>query len=226
MLESGSEITGCQYIPDLESVCISTKKGDILLYDISNESAEIVGCLDSGILTMEWSPDYELVVFVTENGSLIEMTKEWDIVTEVAIEIDPETQIPIKQSTAALSWRGDGKVFACLSSSEGKSTSSLRVYDRACIFESKNESNADIENKNLSWRPSGSVITCTQNIPNQRYDTIFFERNGLRHGEFTFPTPCSAKYLDWNSSSDLLAILVRSPSSVVRLPFLLFFSIF
>ena len=57
----------------------------------------------------------------------------------------------------------------------------------------------------LSWRPSGNLIVGTQrfgNIPGEsiqkadggsglgpgrdgRHDIVFFERNGLRHGEFT-----------------------------------------
>ncbi len=35
---------------------------------------------------MSWSPDYELMVLVTGNNTLVSMTQEWDIVTEVSID--------------------------------------------------------------------------------------------------------------------------------------------
>ena len=38
----------------------------------------------------------------------------------------------------------------------------------------------------ISYRPSGNLIASTQRRPN-KHDVIFFEKNGLRHGEFTLP---------------------------------------
>lgn len=35
-------------------------------------------------------------------------------------------------------------------------------------------------------RPSGNLITSTQEKPN-RHDVVFLEKNGLLHGEFTLP---------------------------------------
>ena len=46
----------------------------------------------------------------------------------------------------------------------------------------------------MSWRPSGNLIVGTQRFGSAaglasgiegRHDVVFFERNGLRHGEFT-----------------------------------------
>jgi len=36
------------------------------------------------------------------------------------------------------------------------------------------------------FRPSGSVIAGTMRKPN-KHEVIFFEKNGLRHGEFSLP---------------------------------------
>ena len=38
----------------------------------------------------------------------------------------------------------------------------------------------------VSLRPSGSLIASSQRKPH-RHEIIFFERNGLRHGEFILP---------------------------------------
>ena len=40
--------------------------------------------------------------------------------------------------------------------------------------------------QSLAWRPAGNLIASTQRLPH-RHDVVFFERNGLRHGEFTLP---------------------------------------
>lgn len=44
-----------------------------------------------------------------------------------------------------------------------------------------------------------------------RHDIVFFERNGLRHGEFGLPHGdssgnCVVKELDWNCDSSILAV--------------------
>lgn len=38
----------------------------------------------------------------------------------------------------------------------------------------------------FALRPSGSLIASTQDKPNQQ-DVVFFEKNGLLHGQFTLP---------------------------------------
>lgn len=79
LLPQDSKIIGLEYIPDLEAVCLATRGGEIISYEISLnevstknfhyliEQAECVGVVDSGITAMGWSPDNELVVF--NNGS-------------------------------------------------------------------------------------------------------------------------------------------------------------
>jgi len=48
--------------------------------------AECVGFIDSEIRAMSWSPDYELLILVTGNGTILSMTQEWDIVAEVPVQ--------------------------------------------------------------------------------------------------------------------------------------------
>ncbi|CAJ0941111.1 unnamed protein product [Ranitomeya imitator] len=56
-------------------------------------------------------------------------------------------------------------------------------------------------------KPSGSLIASTQSKPN-KHDVVFFEKNGLLHGEFTLPFgkgDVQVKELLWNSDSTVLA---------------------
>lgn len=41
-----------------------------------------MGCCDDGVSCMAWSPDQELVLFVTGNHKLILMTRDFDIISE------------------------------------------------------------------------------------------------------------------------------------------------
>lgn len=61
--------------------------------------AECVGFIDSEIRGMSWSPDYELMVLVTGNRSILSMTQEWDIITEVPLQGD---QLQVSQAISLL----------------------------------------------------------------------------------------------------------------------------
>ena len=52
--------------------------------------AECVGFIDSEIRGMSWSPDYELMILVTGNRTILSMTQEWEIVTEVPLQDEPQ----------------------------------------------------------------------------------------------------------------------------------------
>lgn len=75
-------VTGIQHLPDLESVCVATGKGDVILWNTVTEQLECVGSVDSGLRCMAWSPDQELVVFMTGEETLIMMTKDFDPISE------------------------------------------------------------------------------------------------------------------------------------------------
>lgn len=47
--------------------------------NIEKEQAECVGIIDTGLKAMSWSPDYEIVAFATGKGTLMFMTKEWEV---------------------------------------------------------------------------------------------------------------------------------------------------
>ncbi|XP_066914863.1 elongator complex protein 1-like [Clytia hemisphaerica] len=56
--------------------------------------------------------------------------------------------------------------------------------------------------------------TCSQQKPN-KHDVIFFEKNGLQHGEFTLsskPNDKLIKQILWNPNSDILTLLIQDLS--------------
>ncbi|KAF8633329.1 hypothetical protein AX17_004501 [Amanita inopinata Kibby_2008] len=102
---------------------------------------------------------------------------------------------PDDDGVPRISWRGDGQYFVISTLSppttDGLRRRVLRVYDRQAILQSTSEAIGGLEHP-ISWRPSGNLIAGTQRFgfegggagKVERHDVVFFERNGLRHGEF------------------------------------------
>uniref|UniRef100_A0A672PRW0 Elongator complex protein 1 n=1 Tax=Sinocyclocheilus grahami TaxID=75366 RepID=A0A672PRW0_SINGR len=87
--EDGSGVVvAIQDLPDQESVCVATASGDVLLYNLNTSQLECVGSVESGLTGMMWSPDQELVTLTTGQETIIMMTKDFEPITEVAINQD------------------------------------------------------------------------------------------------------------------------------------------
>lgn len=113
----------------------------------------------------------------------------------------------------SISWRGDG-AYVAVNSVEGGVRRVIRVYSREGTLDSVNEPVDGLEGA-LSWRPSGNLIAGIQRL-DDRVDVVFFERNGLRHGQFTLRVSeeeraswASNIQLSWNVDSTVLAVLFR-----------------
>ncbi|RAK86638.1 elongator complex protein 1 [Aspergillus costaricaensis CBS 115574] len=109
-----------------------------------------------------------------------------------------------------ISWRGDG-AYVAVNSIEAGVRRAIRVYSREGTLDSISEPVDGLEGA-LSWRPSGNLIAGIQRRED-RIDVVFFERNGLRHGEFTLrlteeerSTWASKIHLSWNVDSTVLAV--------------------
>lgn len=111
---------------------------------------------------------------------------------------------------ATISWRGDGAFVAVCTILDGKRRL-IRVYSREGILDSVGEPVDGLEGA-LSWRPAGNLMAGIQRSP-ERTDVVFFERNGLRHGQFSLretPRELAGKpiKLAWNNDSTVLAVII------------------
>ncbi|XP_054453023.1 elongator complex protein 1 [Anoplopoma fimbria] len=87
--EDGSgTVVGLQDQAELESACLATAGGDVVLFNFKTCKLECVGSVDSGLTSMSWSPDGELVVLTTGQETIIMMTKEFEPITEIGIHQD------------------------------------------------------------------------------------------------------------------------------------------
>jgi elongator complex protein 1 len=134
-----------------------------------------------------------------------------------------------------ISWRGDSAFFSISSISQSRRRT-IRVYNSSAALQSTSEPVAGLEHS-LSWKPEGTLIASTQRFGkgdglargrDGRHDVIFFERNGLRHGEFELRCDrwkrsaekesnlrygYRVKELAWNADSSVLAVWIELDDS-------------
>lgn len=234
-------VVGVHYLPDQSGVCLATSNGNLVLWALDVTELECVGCVESGLTAMTWSPDQELLVLTTGANTVILMTREFDPITEMPLHSDEfgegelmtvgwgkkETQfhgsegkqaaqkqkesgqpaLPWDDRQPRIKWRGDGQFFAVSSINPASGARYIRVWSREGALQSTSEPVNGLEQA-LFWKPSGALIASTQRKPN-KHDVVFFEKNGLQHGEFTLPfdvQEVKVRELMWNMDSTILAI--------------------
>lgn len=125
--------------------------------------------------------------------------------------VDQGVLSPNDDASTSISWRGDG-AYVAVNAVEGERRL-IRVYSREGELDSASEPVDGLEGT-LSWRPSGNLMAGIQRFED-RVDVAFFERNGLRHGQFTLRSPTGPVTaherirLEWNSDSTVLAVILR-----------------
>ena len=125
-------------------------------------------------------------------------------------KVDKGLFSPNDSRESSISWRGDG-AFVAVNSCLASSRRVIRVYSREGELDGVSEP-VDYMESAVSWRPSGNLIAGVQRLQD-RVDVIFFERNGLRHGQFSLRLSAAemsswaAKIdLQWNIDSSVLAV--------------------
>jgi elongator complex protein 1 len=124
--------------------------------------------------------------------------------------VDEGKLSPTDNGMTAISWRGDGAFVAINSVVSNRRV--IRVFSRNAVLDSASEPVDGLESA-LSWRPSGNLIAGVQRL-HDHVDVVFFERNGLRHGQFSLHLSqsdmaswASIIHLAWNIDSTVLAVV-------------------
>uniref|UniRef100_A0A672ZMA5 Elongator complex protein 1 n=1 Tax=Sphaeramia orbicularis TaxID=375764 RepID=A0A672ZMA5_9TELE len=215
--EDGSGVVvGLQDLAEVESACLATAGGDVILFNLNTCQLECVGSVDSGLTSMSWSPDEELVILTTGQETVIMMTKDFEPITEMGIHQDDFGE----GKFITVGW---GKKETQFHGSEGKQAAQRKVQPAAVwddrrprvtwrgdgqlfavsavcpqtgarkvrVWNREGVLQATSEPINgleqaLCWKPSGSLIASTQRHPN-KHSVVFMEKNGLLHGDFTLP---------------------------------------
>uniref|UniRef100_A0A8C1LBU3 Elongator complex protein 1 n=1 Tax=Cyprinus carpio TaxID=7962 RepID=A0A8C1LBU3_CYPCA len=215
--DGGGVVVAIQDLPDQESVCVATASGDVILYNLNTSQLECVGSVESGLTGMTWSPDQELVTLTTGQDTIIMMTKDFEPITEVAINQDDFGE----DKFITVGW---GKKETQFHGSEGKQAAQRKEVQPALPW--------DDRKPRITWRGDGQffavsavcpqtgarkvriwnrecVLQATSEAVNgleqplcwkpsgsliastqrhpNKHSVVFMEKNGLLHGDFTLP---------------------------------------
>ena len=61
-----TDVIAMEYVQINNCLCLATVSGEIISFNLDTSDHEIVSMCSDGIETMCWSPDQELVIFVTK----------------------------------------------------------------------------------------------------------------------------------------------------------------
>lgn len=120
---------------------------------------------------------------------------------------------PNDNGKTTISWRGDG-AYVAVNSTIASSRRVIRVYSAEGTLDSVSEPVDGLESS-LSWRPYGNLIAGVKRTLDNtsKVEIVFFERNGLRHGQFDLrlneaemSSFGAAVRLSWNADSSILAV--------------------
>ncbi|KUI57695.1 Elongator complex protein 1 [Cytospora mali] len=124
-------------------------------------------------------------------------------------KIDEGNLSPNDDGRTSVSWRGDG-AYVAINTTDSASRRVIRVYTRDGVLDGVSEPVDGLEGA-LSWRPAGNLMAGIQRF-SDHVDVVFFEKNGLRHGQFTLRSTEALDdssiriSLEWNSDSTVLAV--------------------
>lgn len=187
------------FLSEFQSLCIGKKSGDILMYDVKERKAQVVGSVTGGILAMQWSPDYELVVIVSGEEKLLLMTKDFDMISEK--DLHPEEFGECVPITA-----GWGSKETQFHGSEGKQAAKVEAKPPEPAF------SWDDKCPRVSWRGDGQyfVASCINPTGGNRKLRIWSRDGTLQYtGE---DMNGLEQALGWKPSGSVIASSQRLPN--------------
>ncbi|KAG8198001.1 hypothetical protein JTE90_029395 [Oedothorax gibbosus] len=176
------------------------------------------------LMTKDFDPITETNLCADEFGKCAPINVGWGSKTTqfhgsegkgaaVAKQKEPKPALPYDDYKSRISWGKDGDYFVTSSVDATKGCRLLRIWDKDAELQFTSEIVEGLE-ESICWKPFANLIACSQQCPN-KHKVIFFEKNGLQHGEFVLPyKPNTFKVttLLWNSDSTVLLVVAQELS--------------
>ncbi|CAB1452515.1 unnamed protein product [Pleuronectes platessa] len=198
--EDGSGlVVGLQDLAELESACVATTGGDVVLFNLNTCQLECVGSVDSGLTSMSWSPDEELVILTTGQETIIMMTKEFEPITEVGIHQDDFGE----GKFITVGW---GKKETQFHGSEGKQAAQKKSQ------EVQPAGGWDDRRPRVTWRGDGQLFAVSAVCPQTGARKVrVWNREGVLQST-SEPINGLEQALCWKPSGSLIASTQRHPN--------------
>lgn len=168
----------------------------------------------------------------TLKSVLLSMNAQFEVLEEVDMEshrfIDYNntylSQDEEQQLSVSVCWRPDSSLFAVSSVDVVDTVRKVRIYKRETLQlhaigrteDGSGKLAPNIQPTPMAWAGIGcsQILASIQRKGTKVQQVAFFEPNGLRHREFPLrddPTATHVKGMEWNLSSDLLAVTLQVP---------------
>lgn len=217
------------FVAELDALACISADGALAVVDVHSRVAEEIGAVDGGIWGVAWSSNQEMLAVATAAGALLVMNAQWEVLRETQLDayLPPgftrrtESQLPDEE--LALRWREDAQYIAVnvpVVAANGVPAQKVMVFTAQLEFHAlgRLEDGRAIPQlgASLDWCPNHSLIASSEARKEQLF-VVFFERNGLRHGEFALPAEFRASefrvvQVGWNIDSEVLAVALESSS--------------
>ncbi|KAI9989759.1 hypothetical protein PInf_020046 [Phytophthora infestans] len=235
-VEDDDSPAGCwrwmNYVAELGMLVCASTSGALVSVDLDTRDGEEVGSVDSGLRAVAWSSNQEMLALVTGAGSLLVMSNDWEVLYETEIERSLPSELKLSASAPSeenwcceLCWREDAKFVALNIAAQRKQNDKVEVgvVQKVLVFTEQLEFHAlgrledgraipDLGSV-LHWSQTLALIASCE-VRKGRFVVVFFERNGLRHGEFVIPAAYRAPQYQvgsvrWNATSDTIAVTLH-----------------
>ncbi|XP_058022152.1 elongator complex protein 1 isoform X3 [Ahaetulla prasina] len=191
--EDGSGcIVGLEDLPDIESVCVVTATGDVILCNLNTHQLECVGSVDSGLTAMSWSPDQELVLLATGEQTLILMTRDFEPIAERQIHQDDFGE----GKFITVGW---GKKETQFHGSEGKQAAHTKPKEILPAL------SWDDHKPRISWRGDGQYVAVSDICPETGARKVRMWSRELILQSTSESAPGLGQALAWKPSGSLIA---------------------
>lgn len=198
--EDGSGVVvGLQDLAEVESACLATAGGDVILFNLNTCQLECVGSVDSGLTSMSWSPDEELVILTTGQETVIMMTKDFEPITEMGIHQDDFGE----GKFITVGW---GKKETQFHGSEGKQAAQRKAVEvqPAAVW--------DDRRPRVTWRGDGQLFAVSAVCPQTGARKVrVWNREGVLQAT-SEPINGLEQPLCWKPSGSLIASTQRHPN--------------
>lgn len=118
------DIVAAEYLALDNEICLATAVGEVLLVNTENLQVNEGTFCDVGIECMAWSPDQEVVVFVTKQHHVVVMTCTYDSLAEHPLSDDSSE---VEGEFVNVGW---GKKETQFHGSEGKQAAKQKTDDK------------------------------------------------------------------------------------------------
>jgi elongator complex protein 1 len=216
-MEEGNKVMAIQYVPDTESVVVATWSGDILaIIALLSPKPELdcIGSIETGIESMSWSPDFEVVLFTTRAETLLMMTQEWDTIFEQPIIPDNEAA----QVAARLAISEPSKIKLETTINDVKRVSEAKTLVTEQMEQAKDfvPMLAHVGQNVITWRGDGQFFAVSSPNTEEKESVAsqfrVYERSGKFFTKSESGVLTQSVLLAWKPSGDVLASTQSLPT--------------